>query len=165
MPGLRLVIVGDGPERAFLETMVRENDLRREVSITGWLPREEVYAYYARASLLVVPSAREGLPWVALEAMSMGLPVLATRVGGLPELIIEEPDNARTGFLVDSGEPGRLEQVIEQVLATPEVRRSLTGIGLRARTRIRVHFSAELEIRKLTELYMEISTGRSGECV
>jgi glycosyltransferase involved in cell wall biosynthesis len=106
MQGLdeKLWVIGQGPERERLFRM--SANIRAE--FLGELPQQEVFAYMRRAKFLVLPSLSEALPNVILEAMSAGLPTIATRVGGVPGLVIHR----RTGFLV---EPGDFEQLREHM--------------------------------------------------
>jgi glycosyltransferase involved in cell wall biosynthesis len=104
----KLWIVGDGPDRERLSQM--STDLRAE--FLGELPQEEVIGYMKRARFLVLPSLSEALPNVILEAMSAGLPTIATRVGGVPGLVA----HGRTGFLVPPGDSERLRGCMKILL-------------------------------------------------
>ncbi len=95
-----LLVVGDGPDRRRLEKMAA--GLR--VKFIGMVSPEKVYDYLEQAKILILPSLYEGLPNVILEAMSMGIPVIATRVGGIPDVI----KDGETGLLVD---PGRVDEL------------------------------------------------------
>lgn len=105
----RLMLVGDGEERQGLEGLVKELKLGGCVTFVGKVPNERVPAYMAAADIFVLPTLSESFGIVNLEAMAAGLPVVASRVGGLPE-IIEEGEN---GFLV---EPKKPEQIADRVL-------------------------------------------------
>src|ERR671931_184587 len=114
--GMNLVVAGDGP-------------LRRLVPSTlGFVPHEELGALYDRAAVVVCPSYREGLPLCVLEAMAHGKPVVASAVGGIPELV----EDGVTGFLVEPGDVAGLRAAIERLLADPALRRRL-GRAARAR--------------------------------
>lgn len=104
-----LMLIGDGEERQSLEELVKESNLGDCVTFVGQVPNEEVLEYMAASDVFVLPSLSEGFPLVILEAMASGLPIVATKVGGLPE-IIKEGDN---GFLV---EPKDSIEIAEKVL-------------------------------------------------
>jgi glycosyltransferase involved in cell wall biosynthesis len=102
----RLVIIGDGPERATLERMVDEMHLREVVALPGY--RENAAAYLDKASVFALSSLTEGLPLVLLEAMSRGVAVVATRVGAVPEVLRE----GECGTLVPAGDVPALADAI-----------------------------------------------------
>jgi glycosyltransferase involved in cell wall biosynthesis len=103
VPGLTLDIVGDGPERRGLERLTADLLLRDAVTFHGALPKQHVAEFMRRASFLVLPSRWENAPVVASEALACGLPVLASRVGGIPEIV-----GADAGILVPAGNPSKL---------------------------------------------------------
>jgi glycogen(starch) synthase len=86
-PRTRLVLVGDGPEREACEQLVNKLGIARWVEFRGTLSRDKVMAAMAASRLVIVPSRREPFGMVALEAMALGRPVVASRVGGLPEVL------------------------------------------------------------------------------
>ncbi|WP_436525461.1 glycosyltransferase family 4 protein [Actinoplanes sp. HUAS TT8] len=117
-PSARLTVVGDGADRARLQAA--HPDPR--VTFTGWLNATEVAHQVALSSVVVLPSLwPENFPTVALEALQAGRPMIASRVGGLPELI--GPDN---GLLVAPGDPDALARALNLLLGNPEV---LAGLG------------------------------------
>ena len=87
-PHLKLKIIGDGPERVRLERLIMEKCLTGEVEIWGNLSHEKTLSYISSADLFVLNSGYEGLSHVLLEALSLGRPVLASRAGGNPEIIM-----------------------------------------------------------------------------
>jgi N-acetyl-alpha-D-glucosaminyl L-malate synthase BshA len=105
----RLIIVGDGPEREKLETLVKKLDINRNVLFIGRISNEDIPKYMIMSDVLVLPSLQEGFPNTLLEAMASGLPIIATNVGGIPEII----KNGENGFLV---EPKNSEAIAEKVL-------------------------------------------------
>ena len=106
-PGVPLLVVGDGPERHHLEELSRG----LQVTFTGMATRGEVTRYMERARLLVQPSLQEGQPNTVMEAMAAGVPVIASRVGGVPDLVRD----GETGFLIDPGDVATLAVRIRQV--------------------------------------------------
>jgi glycosyltransferase involved in cell wall biosynthesis len=114
--GLNLVVAGDGPLRSLVPDAL------------GLVPHEEAQRLLARAAVVVLPSHREGLPLVLLEAMAHGRAVVATPVGGTPSLV----EDGVTGLLVPPGDAEALREAIERLLADPDLRRRL-GEAARAR--------------------------------
>src|SRR5262249_21246929 len=90
--GARLVLVGDGPLRAELEARVRELGISDSVEFRGAASEEGVLATVASCDVFALPSLMEGLPLTLVEAMSLGVPVVAPRVAGVPELVSDERD-------------------------------------------------------------------------
>jgi glycosyltransferase involved in cell wall biosynthesis len=114
--GLNLVVAGDGPLRDLVP------------SALGFVPRTEAQRLIARAAVVVLPSHREGLPLVLLEAMAHGRAVVATPVGGIPSLV----EDGVTGLLVPRGDARALRGAITKLLGNPALRRKL-GAAARAR--------------------------------
>jgi glycosyltransferase involved in cell wall biosynthesis len=140
-PGtFRAQIVGEGPERAAVEAA-----LRGPVELLG--EREDVPALLAAADVFVLSSASEGLPMSVLEAMAAGLPVVASAVGGVPELV------ADTGVLVPPRDPGALAEALRTVIADRELRVRLASA---ARERVQAEFSLERSVAAHLELYEEL---------
>lgn len=123
-------IVGEGPEGDRLLRMVTELRLTDSVTLVGKLRPAEVSAYYPRASLLVMPSCvrnndRDGIPNVLIEAMAMEIPVVSTRVSGIPELVRD----GETGLLVDPDDPNGLAEAITRLLNDPGLAHRLAQAG------------------------------------
>jgi glycosyltransferase involved in cell wall biosynthesis len=126
-----LVIVGDGMERRRLELSARERGLIERVYFAGQKTREETLALMAACDLFVLNSTHEGLPHVVLEAMSLGLPVVATAVGGTPE-VVRDGENGR---LIPPRVNGALHEVLSQLLSSPVLRKRLATEGQRTAAR------------------------------
>lgn len=142
VPELGLVVVGDGPERPRLERRARELGVQDRVYFAGRRPKKEALGLMAACDLFVLNSAYEGLPHVVLEAMALGLPVVATAAGGTPEVVRD----GETGVLVP-GQYGTLGASLSALARDPALRRRL---GRAARQWIGERLSAENMIR-LTE--------------
>lgn len=113
MPGDScLYLVGDGPDRARLEAEIARLQLDRRVRLVGAQPHEQVPVWMAAADVLLLPSHAEGVPNVVLESMAMGRPVVATRVGGIPEVL-----PAEAGLLVDAHAPGQLATAMTEAIS------------------------------------------------
>lgn len=116
-PGARLSVVGDGPARAALEERAADLTAAGRVVFHGWLTGDQVAARLRAASVVVLPSLwPENFPTVALEALQLGRPIVASRVGGLPELV--GPDN---GALVEAGDGAALAAALGGLLGDREL--------------------------------------------
>jgi glycosyltransferase involved in cell wall biosynthesis len=130
IPGLRLTLVGDGPDRAALETHARALGLSGIVTFAGYQTSTQVAATLRDADALVLPSFAEGLPVVLMEAMATGLPVIATQIAGIPELVRD----GENGRLVPPGNADALAEAIRDILTDP-ARAHAMGAGGQARVR------------------------------
>ena len=115
---LELEIVGDGPERGALTALARGLQIAQHVTFRGWLAFDDVRRAMRQAAVLAQPSTTEGLPTVVEEAMALGTPVVASRVGGIPELL----DDGRCGVLVPPSDVRALANALEALLANPAQR-------------------------------------------
>ena len=147
VPRARFVIVGDGPLRIALHHLVDRLDLGGHVRLTG--SRAEVASVYDALDLLVVSSRYEGCCRVILEAMAMGKPVIATAVGGNPELVLA----GQTGLLVPPEDPRHLADAILELLDYPERARAM---GRAARHRAEQRFSLERMVEETDRVYQEL---------
>ncbi len=148
--GLRFV--GDGPDRPALESRAAELGLAERVEFLGLRKRAEVVALLANADLLVAPSVptaggkREGLPVVLIEAMAAGVPVVASHLSGIPELV----ENEVTGLTVPPGDATALADAIERLAADPALRDRLACAG---RARVEAEFDLDRNARRLIGLF------------
>jgi glycosyltransferase involved in cell wall biosynthesis len=126
-----LVIIGDGPERKKLELLSRRLGLRDRVFFSGWVSdRSKISTYLSQATVFVLPSLSEGLPRVLVEAMACGLPVIATDVGGVPEVVVD----GINGLLVPPRDEKALAKAIEYVFNEVDFRRRASIENLKAST-------------------------------
>lgn len=125
--GCRLVLVGEGPSRAPLEAQAAALGLLARVRFAGQRPAGEIPRWLVAANLLVLPSLSEGRPNVVLEAHACGLPVVATAVGGTPELVTHGED----GLLVPAADAVALAAALDELVADGERRRALGAAGRR----------------------------------
>jgi glycosyltransferase involved in cell wall biosynthesis len=139
------LLIGDGVERTRLEAMTAELGLSRTVLFLG--RRIDVPSILACSDLFILPSWAEGLPNSVLEAMAAGLPVVATRVGGIPEVI----DNGVSGLLVAPRDSHALAMAVLQILRNKGLAKQL---GRSARERVRLQFSFERLLSELDSLYI-----------
>jgi len=117
---LRLLVVGDGPDRRGLERLASSSGLADWVSFVGH--QFDVAPYYTMADVMVLPSSTEGSPNALLEAMAAGLPIVATAVGGVPEIV----SNRNSALLVPKQDPVALSGAIARVLDSEDLRRQLS---------------------------------------
>src|SRR5207302_777591 len=100
-----LLIAGDGPDREVLENLVTSSSLSGRVEFAGATPKQDLWSFYKGARLFCLPSREpEGLGLVFLEAMASGIPVLGSKSGGTPEIILED----ESGFLLEQNDPDEL---------------------------------------------------------
>ncbi|MBI4577680.1 MAG: glycosyltransferase [Planctomycetes bacterium] len=147
----RLVLAGDGPDRAALETQARGLGLGGRVVFLG--ATDEVPRVLAAADVVAHPSHYEGFGLVLLEAMAAGRPVVASRVGGIPEVVEE----GRTGLLVPPGDPEAMALALGRVLDDPGLARRMGEAGAR---RARAYDRGR-KARRLVALYEEVLRGRA----
>jgi len=145
-----LVLVGDGQERPALEAQVGRLGLGGLVHFAGY--SDTPGDFVAEADVLVLPSRSEGIPNAVLEAMAMGKPVVATAVGGVPEVIVD----GTSGRLVASEHPAMLARGLEEVLTDPELYQRFVAEGKR---RVQEAFSIEARVDKLQALYRDVLSG------
>ncbi|MEI7787370.1 MAG: glycosyltransferase family 4 protein [Chlorobiaceae bacterium] len=120
-----LTFVGDGPDKNALEQFVVSSSLSGSVTFTGALGQDKVHSYYDNADLFVLASFAEGVPVVLMEAMAKEIPVISTRITGIPELIEHEHD----GLLATPGDREDLALQIRKLLDNPDLRRELGQAG------------------------------------
>ena len=150
-PELRLRLVGDGPDRASLEALAKELGLSDAVVFTGRLPEEDTLAEIAHADLLVLPSFMEGLPIVLMEAMAAGIPVIASRVAGIPELVEDD----ETGLLFTPSNWDELSSRIDLLLGDEALR---TRLVKQARAKVTSEFDTRTSAEQLAKMF-----GTTGE--
>jgi glycosyltransferase involved in cell wall biosynthesis len=147
IPGLRVTLIGDGPDRAALEAEVAARGLSEVVTFAGYRDQAGVAAMLRTADLFVLPSFAEGLPVVLMEAMATGVPVVSTRIAGIPELV----EDGVSGLLVPAGNVAALAGAMRAVLSDPDRARAMGQAG-QARVRLR-HDSATEAARLRTLLF------------
>lgn len=143
------LLIGEGPLRLKLERLVREFDLVENIRFLGSMDRKEIFQILTITCIFVLSSEWEGLPTAVMEAMAAGCPVVATTVGGIPELV----SDGETGFLVQACEPEALAQKITQLLKDRGLRERMGRVGAR---RIEELFSLEKMVKEYERLYEKI---------
>lgn len=145
-PALRVLVLGRGPLAEPLARLTVELGVQDRVAIRPEVPYERLLTIVQAADLLVLPSVSEGFGLVAAEAMAVGTPVVATRVGGLVDLV----EDGTSGLLVPSADPAALTEAIARFVREPGL---ASRIGAAGRVRIVSHFSAEVVAASLERFY------------
>ncbi len=151
VPDFRVVLVGDGPERESLVRLASRLGIEAKVTMTGF--QRDTKPYYSIATLLAVPSHTEGSPNVVLEGMAAGLPIAATAVGGVPEIL----EDGLTGLIVPPRNPDAMADAILRILTDPEMRLRL---GAAAQLQAESNFTPHAYKRSLIEFYQKTLDGR-----
>ena len=153
-PDARLDILGDGPDRDLLQAMADDLDISTSVTLRGMVEREEVPGFLARSQLVVAPSRHEGMPYALLEAAAFGRPIVASRTGGIDEVVVD----GETGVLVDQTamdeHPATLGRAISLVLADSPLARRLGSAG---RARVERYFSIDACARAYDRVYRAVT--------
>jgi glycosyltransferase involved in cell wall biosynthesis len=156
-PAARLVIAGDGSERAALERRAERLSVSQAVEFPGWVAPDDVPALIARSSMVVMPSRwREPFGLVALEAAQAGRPIVATSRGGLPEIVV----SGETGLLVDGDDPRALADAVVSLLDRPG---AAVRMGAAARERAERCFSWEAFVDAYDRLYRRLGDAAPGQ--
>ena len=150
IPEARLDIVGDGPLRAELGRMIRQAGMESRVSLVPGC--RDIRPLLRRAWLFAMTPVREASPNAILEAMACGLPVVATRVGGIPELVTD----GETGRLVDPGRPDALAGVLKDLLGNP---RRCLDMGKAARSRVLARHSLKEMVKRTQQVLLTACCG------
>lgn len=161
---VQLVIIGDGPLKRPLQTLARSLRLEDRVRFLGALPHAQVLAWMRKAAVLVLPSVRtatgrvEGLGMVLLEAAATGVPLIGSRVGGIPEGVID----GQTGFLVPERDADALARRLDDLLDDPATRHR---IGNQARVLVERQFDIRRQTETLENFYDSVlSNQMDGDC-
>ncbi|MEZ5329325.1 MAG: glycosyltransferase [Verrucomicrobiales bacterium] len=154
-PRATLTFAGDGPLKSELKQTADRLGISQRVRFTGFLSQEALHAEFDRAHVFIHPSQvgadgnREGVPNALLEAMATGLPVVATRHGGIPEAV----EDGVSGRLLDEGDAAGIASALEEYFVQPE---TLQAAGLAARIAVDQHFSQEQQVNEVSRQYREV---------
>jgi glycosyltransferase involved in cell wall biosynthesis len=149
----KLVIVGEGPLRAMLGRCAETQGISHNVTFLGM--RTDVYNVMNVFDVFALSSLHEGVPMVLLEAMAMGVPIVASRVGGIPEILVD----GKEAVLVPAKDPEALARAIGAIAASSELRAELTRA---ARGRVEAQFPIQLSAAKTHKMYRSLCA--AGEC-
>ena len=123
IPGLRLLLAGDGDERAAVEQTIRERGLEECVTLAG--TRKDIADLLSASDVFLMSSVSEGIPLTVIEAMAARRPVVSTAVGGLPELV----EHGVTGFLAPAGDDASLAASLIELYRSPELRNQMADVA------------------------------------
>ena len=148
VPAVRLVLLGDGTIRADLEQIVRDLALQANVCFAGW--RTDAARLLGGADIFVLPSLWEGFGLVLLEAMAASLPIVASKVGAIPEIVADN----ETGLLVEPGAEEALSRALIKLLASPALRVQMGAQGCR---RLEQEFSVSKMVEAIETIYNQLA--------
>jgi glycosyltransferase involved in cell wall biosynthesis len=153
IPGALLVIAGDGQERPHVERRIQEHNIGDRVVMLG--ERQDVPIVLSAMDVFCLPSRTEGMPMTVLEAMAASRPVVASRVGGIPELVVE----GVTGLLASPDDPGEFVQALLSLARDPARAGEMGRIG---HARLLEHFSLDATLASYERLYAEVIAQAGG---
>ena len=145
---IKILVGGDGPLRDKIEIYLEEENLNDKVKLAGLIPHDKLPDYMNELKLLVLPSYTEGLPNIMLEAMACGTPVLATPVGGVPDLIEDE----ETGFIMENNSPECIAKNVIRALEHPD----LEKIVKNARKLVEEKYTYEATVERYRKILKEL---------
>jgi glycosyltransferase involved in cell wall biosynthesis len=151
-PSARLLIIGEGPERPRLEALTRAHRLEDGITLAGKMP--DPWNLLPGAKVFVLSSVKEGLPFVLLEAMAAGIPIVASRVGGIPEIVTDE----HSALLVPPGDPPALARAICRLLQDGELGAALARAA--QATLRRDELTADAMVAATADLYRRLLAAR-----
>lgn len=146
-PNTKLVLVGDGPDKENLYDLVKKMDLQRHVTFTG--KSKEIPAILKASDIFVLPSRREAFGLVNLEAMMIPLPIVASNVGGIPEVV----EDGKTGILVKPENHTELAKALKILIENEKIREGLAEAG---KKRVMENFSAKKMAQEYEKVYQNI---------
>ncbi|GMV92725.1 MAG: hypothetical protein AMXMBFR82_25030 [Candidatus Hydrogenedentota bacterium] len=144
-PDIELVLAGDGPDRGWIERRSQELGIANCVRVTGYLSQDRVREELRASDVFVMASFAEGVPVVLMEAMATGLPVIATRIAGIAELV----DDGESGFLTPPSDTDSLVERIDTLLRDPQLR---SRMGIAGRQKVESDFDTAKEGGKLRKI-------------
>ncbi len=149
-PNIKLNVVGAGDEEDKLRDLVNKFNLRNNIYFIGELSHNKILEYYKKSAVVLIPSiCPDSYPTVTMEAMSVGRPIIASRLGGLPEQIEE----GKTGFLVPPRNPEAIAEKIIYLLKRPKL---MQKMGLEGRKKAEKEFNINDYTKKIEELYKKV---------
>jgi glycosyltransferase involved in cell wall biosynthesis len=146
---VRATFVGDGPSMDDLRQRVAAAGLSERIELTGAVGQDDIKQHFAAADVLVVPSFAEGVPVVLMEAMAAGLPVVASHIAGIPELV----DDGISGILVPPGRSDALADALRRLADDPELREAM---GRRGRAKVEAEFDVRQSATDLEAMFAQL---------
>ena len=152
-PDIRFLIIGPGPLRQELEQMTKNKGVSNEFIFTGF--SENLVDLLAISNVFISCSLWEGLPQTVIEAMAMNKPVIATKVGGLPELI----QDGKSGILIPPSDPSA---IVDSIISIRENKKIAQNLSTEGRKVVEEYFSVKVMVNKLQELYLKTLESKHG---
>ncbi len=143
-----ILIIGGGEDKKRLEARIKDRELSGKVFLLDFLP--DAARYFKGFDVFVLPSLKEGLPYTVMEAMAAGLPIVATKVGGIPDLI----ENHKNGFLVAPKNPQTLVEALERLILEPRLAEKFGEENIR---KINTRFRLQGMLEKTVQLYQRLT--------
>jgi glycosyltransferase involved in cell wall biosynthesis len=147
--------MGDGEDRHFLEQLARQKEIDDSVIFAGFVDQATIAKTLRASDIFVLPSFAEGIPVALMEAMAMGVPVIATYVGGVIELVVDQ----RTGLMVSPSDSVGLASAIARYIDDEAFRQT---IAKNAREKIESEFNTEDQVDKLAQLFTQSDISNVG---
>ena len=144
---IKIMLIGDGSERENLELISRKYGVAQHIIFTGF--QQDVVSLLPALDIFILPSLTEGTPMAVLEAMSYGLPVIASRIGGIPDIITHNID----GILIYPGESKHIVEAILHLIKEPEIRKKLS---INAKQKIKNFYGAKSWWNKIDNFYSQL---------
>ncbi len=157
-PELRLTLIGDGPERAALEAQTQAFGIADRVTFTGYLGQSDVAQHLKTSDVLVLPSFAEGVPVVLMEAMAARIPVIASRVAGVQELV----EDKVSGYTLPPGDVDALSDALDRLLSDPAL---CANMGQAGRAKVEAEFDVAHEAAWLGSLFEASLNGQLPEAL
>ena len=148
-PNTKFTLVGSGPLLNTLIDIVDRNNIRNSFFFPGHVDQKTLRNFYQESSIFILPSYYEGLPNVILEAMACGLPIISTKVGGIPDVL----ENEKNGLFIPTGDPEAIESAIIRLINDADTRKEM---GVYSREMVEKHFSWDVVSNRYLELYQSL---------
>ena len=145
---IKCLLLGEGPEKEFLQREINRKRLYDKVILTGF--KSDVFSYINALDIFILTSEREGFSRVVIEAMLMGKPVIASRIAGPSELVKEN----ETGFLFEPGDVEAITDYTQKLISSTSLRKSMGDAG---RKRVIENFSIEKYVSKVSAVFSELT--------
>ena len=150
---IHLIVLGEGPENNNIKNIIHLNNMNNNVHLIGTRPHHEISKWLSASDIFALPTYNEGLPNVVLEAMACGLPVVATSVGGIPEIV----EDGKSGILIKKKDPVSLAKAIESLLSDVKLAKIM---GMKGREIAESKFSWQKNSETLIEIYNEVISAK-----
>jgi len=137
------LIIGDGQKRIEIEKLIKELGLEEKVILAGII--SDAHELLSAFDVFVLPSIKEGFPWVLIEAMASRLPIIATNVGAVPEII----ENGKNGFIIEPGNPQAIADKIKEIMSSNHLQKEL---GIQAHQTVLFKFELDKMVSRIEEL-------------